>query len=99
MNTFPFVLTSIIPSRLLALRAILKAATSGSINEGLGIREIPEARVPPQILAIVRSGEPEGKLNNLLEANEGLLDSELASADPFQTWLDRYLTPPTQFTA
>jgi hypothetical protein len=30
------------------------------------------------------------------EANEGLLDRELASDDPIQAWLDRYLTPPTQ---
>jgi hypothetical protein len=29
-------------------------------------------------------------------ANEGLLDHELASADPINTWLDRYLTPPTE---
>jgi hypothetical protein len=30
------------------------------------------------------------------DANEGLLDRELASADPVQGWLDRYLTPPAQ---
>jgi hypothetical protein len=28
------------------------------------------------------------------EADEGLLDHELASADPIDAWLDRYLTPP-----
>jgi hypothetical protein len=28
------------------------------------------------------------------EANEGLLDHELASPDPIQAWLDRRLTPP-----
>ena len=27
------------------------------------------------------------------EANEGLLDRELASDDPIGAWLDRYLTP------
>ncbi|MDQ7251461.1 hypothetical protein [Dongia sedimenti] len=30
---------------------------------------------------------------DLAEADEGLLDHELASADPLQAWLDRYLTP------
>ena len=30
------------------------------------------------------------------EANEGLLDHELVSADPVQAWLDRYLTPPSK---
>jgi len=29
------------------------------------------------------------------EADEGLLDTDLASADPIRAWLDRYLTPPT----
>jgi hypothetical protein len=29
-------------------------------------------------------------------ADEGLLDRELASDDPIQAWLDRYLTPPTE---
>jgi hypothetical protein len=28
-----------------------------------------------------------------LEANEGLLDHELASEDPINAWLGRYLTP------
>jgi len=28
------------------------------------------------------------------QANEGLLDSELASADPIGAWLDRYLSRP-----
>jgi hypothetical protein len=34
--------------------------------------------------------------STIYEANEGLLDRELASDDPIQAWLDRYLTPPTQ---
>lgn len=29
----------------------------------------------------------------IYEANEGLLDHELASDDPIQAWLSRYLTP------
>jgi|UPI00047F3861 hypothetical protein len=29
------------------------------------------------------------------EANEGLLDRELASLDPVEAWLDRHLTPAT----
>ena len=32
--------------------------------------------------------------SSILEANEGLLDRELASDDPVGAWLDRYLTPP-----
>jgi hypothetical protein len=31
------------------------------------------------------------------KANEGLLDHELASADPIQAWLDRTLTPPADY--
>ena len=34
---------------------------------------------------------------SILEANEGLLDHELASADPIQAWLDRTLTPPADY--
>jgi hypothetical protein len=34
--------------------------------------------------------------STLGDANEGLLDRELASADPVQAWLDRYLTPPAK---
>jgi hypothetical protein len=34
--------------------------------------------------------------STIYEANEDLLDRELASDDPIQAWLDRYLTPPTQ---
>jgi hypothetical protein len=30
---------------------------------------------------------------HLAGSDEGLLDHELASADPLQAWLDRYLTP------
>ena len=33
---------------------------------------------------------------NALQAEEGLLDHDLASEDPLQSWLDRYLTPPSQ---
>jgi hypothetical protein len=31
-----------------------------------------------------------------VDASEGLMDHELASADPLQAWLDRYLTPPAK---
>jgi hypothetical protein len=34
--------------------------------------------------------------SSIIEANEGLLDRELASDDPVQAWLDRYLTPPAK---
>jgi hypothetical protein len=33
----------------------------------------------------------------IMEANEGLSDHELASADPIQAWLDRTLTPPADY--
>ena len=34
--------------------------------------------------------------DHLLEANEGLSDQDLTSDDPLQSWLDRYLTPPSK---
>ena len=37
---------------------------------------------------------PAAARSSLDEANEGLTDHELASGDPIDAWLDRYLTPP-----
>ncbi len=34
--------------------------------------------------------------HNMLDSDEGLLDHEIASEDPLQSWLDRYLTPPAK---
>jgi hypothetical protein len=34
--------------------------------------------------------------STISEANEGLLDHELAGDDPIQAWLDRYLAPPAK---
>jgi hypothetical protein len=47
----------------------------------------------PMITA--RDGEGAAVPGSIMEANEGLLDRELASADPIGAWLDRYLTPPS----
>lgn len=47
------------------------------------------------LMAAVAYGQPPATPpNSILEANEGLSDHELASADPIQAWLDRTLTPP-----
>ncbi len=72
------------------------AVLSASFND---LREAPLAAdrqaAPMRIFAALPSS-PAGPAaeNTVYEANEGLLDRELASEDPLQAWLDRYLTPP-----
>ncbi len=34
--------------------------------------------------------------DHAIEAQEGLLDRDLTSDDPLQSWIDRYLTPPAK---
>lgn len=54
----------------------------------------------PMRALIVRSAaavhRSAGAMNTIDAADEGLLNRELASADPLQAWLDRYLMPPVK---
>lgn len=59
-----------------------------------------DAQAKAALLVLERGADPRpGRVpadvapRDLAGADEGLLDHELASADPVQAWLDRYLTP------
>ncbi len=73
------------------------AVLSASFND---LREAPLAHDPKaepmRIFAALPSppANPAPERSTVYEANEGLLDRELASADPIEAWLERYLTPP-----
>jgi hypothetical protein len=54
-----------------------------------------QAAMQELMAAVARDRQSMPSPDSILEANEGLLDHELASADPIQAWLDRTLTPQT----
>ena len=63
----------------------MRAAPLAIERAGAPLRHLAEDAMPTRITR---------RLDMIQEANEGLLDRELASADPLQAYLDRYLTPP-----
>jgi hypothetical protein len=94
MNSFPILAAFTICVSL----AILWA----SFND---LREAPVAldlrtergAAAQKLLASVTPHRLPAQPDSMLEANEGLLDHELAGADPIQAWLDRTLTFPTDY--
>jgi len=76
------------PLALATAAAQERVATARKLRLAGALRSTPVSSVRPKPLW--RGQEP------LRGADEGLLDHELASADPIDAWLDRYLTPPAQ---
>jgi hypothetical protein len=91
MNTFPLLAAFTICVSFAVLSASfddLREAPVTLNRDALLMREITPLQPKPAGISWTPS--------TLAEANEGLLDRELASADPVQAWLDRYLTPPAK---
>ena len=96
MNVFPF-----IAAFTACVSIAILAASFDDLREAplaFDARTERDATVRQLVAAAAlrREATPGPMPTTINEANEGLLDRELASADPIQAWLDRYLTPPTQ---
>ncbi|GAB2179487.1 hypothetical protein [Dongia sp. agr-C8] len=92
MNIFPF---------LAAFTLCISVAILSASFDDLRERSLPldlaaghEAAKHDLMAAVARAQPPAPAPRPIMEANEGLLDHELASVDPIQAWLDRTLTPP-----
>jgi hypothetical protein len=83
MNAFPYLAVFTVCASFAVLRASFEDLREAPL--ALGVTTAHERTVP------ARRPRP-----TPAEADDGLLDQELASADPINAWLDRYLTPPTQ---
>jgi hypothetical protein len=87
MNAFPLLAAFTICVSIAVLSASFDDLREAPFTHDRGAgREL----FPPQPTPAGAAWTP----STLGEANEGLLDRELASADPVQAWLERYLTPP-----
>ena len=94
MNTFPIIAVLTVCMSFAILRATFDDLREAPLNLEAVTR--PEA-VPKLIPVAARRSESAPVPGSIWLANEGLLDRELASADPIGAWLDRYLTPPTDY--
>jgi hypothetical protein len=98
MNAFPYLAAFTI----CISAAILRASFDDLRAAPLALDAIPaEARAAVGRVRLTGALRPtlataRPAAGSIDEANEGLLDHELASEDPIGAWLDRYLTPPMQ---
>ena len=91
MNVFPLVAAFTICISF----AILVASFDDLREAPLNLEAVTRPETAHKLVPVSARSESAPRPNSILEANEGLLDRELASADPIRAWLDRYLTPPT----
>jgi hypothetical protein len=95
MNTFPILAAFTICVSLAILRASFNDLREAPVT--LDLRAEREA-VARKLRASPLPGRmPQARPAAGVEANEGLLDHELASADPIQAWLDRALALPADY--
>jgi len=94
MNSFPFLAAFTVCASFAILRATFDDLREVPQAQGLGAEHAAAAQ---RLLASVAPSPLPAKTVSIREANEGLLDHELAGADPIQAWLDRMLTPPADY--
>jgi len=97
MNAFPFLAVFTVLVSFAVLRASFDDLREAPIAVNAAAAQ--ERTVPSRKLRLIGTLRPtpasaRPKHIELAAADEGLLDHELASADPINAWLDRYLTPP-----
>jgi hypothetical protein len=100
MNAFPLLAAVTICVSFAVLYASFEDLREAPLNldrSTAPMREIAARRIMPS--GLLRKAALPPLPDHLLEANEGLLDQDLASDDPVQSWLDRYLTRPADFRA
>lgn len=78
--------------------AILSASFNDLREAPLSPDAVAGAAAARKLIPVAaRAGENAPAPSSIWQANEGLLDHELASADPIGAWLDRTLTPPSDY--
>ena len=94
MNSFPLVAAFTLCVSL----AILTASFHDLREAPLTLDTVADQEAERELIAMVaRNQAAPTQQHVFMEANEGLSDHELASADPIQAWLDRTLTPPADY--
>jgi hypothetical protein len=99
MNAFPILAALTIGISFAILCASFQDLRSGPLaldvsDETNPLRAEREALAQQFALASAPARPKPGTVpGTIYEANEGLLDHELASEDPINAWLSRYLTP------
>ena len=94
MNSFPLLAVFTLCVSLAILTASFHDLREAPLSSDTAIDQEAER----ELMAIVaRNQTSPTQPHAIMEANEGLSDHELASADPIQAWLDRTLTPPADY--
>jgi hypothetical protein len=94
MNSFPLLAAFTLCVSL----AILTASFHDLREAPLALDAAADQAAERELMAMVaRNRTSPTQQHAIMEANEGLSDHELASADPIQAWLDRTLTPPADY--
>ncbi len=94
MNSFPLLAVFTLCVSL----AILTASFHDLREAPLTLDTAADQEAERELIAMVARDQPSANQPlAIMEANEGLTDHELASADPIQAWLDRTLTPPADY--
>lgn len=92
MNAFPLLAALTLSVSFVVLQASFRELAEAPLTLDAGAKA--------ELLSLERGAKPmpgivpaAASRRDLAEADADLLDHELASADPLQAWLDRYLTP------
>jgi len=94
MNSFPLLAVFTLCVSL----AILTASFHDLREAPLTLETAADQAAERELIAMVARNQTSATQQpSIMEANEGLSDQELASADPIQAWLDRTLTPPADY--
>jgi hypothetical protein len=94
MNSFPLLAAFTLCVSL----AILTASFHDLREAPLTLDAAADQAAERALMAMVARNQTSATQRHaIMEANEGLSDHELASADPIQAWLDRTLTPPADY--
>ena len=91
MNSFPLLAVFTLCVSLAILTASFHDLREAPLSSDTAIDQEAEREL---IAIVARNQTSPTQPHAIMEANEGLSDHELASADPIQAWLDRTLTPP-----
>ena len=96
MNAFPFIAAFTACVSIAILTASFDDLREAPLSFDARTERDAMVRQLVAAAALRREPTPSPMPATIGEANEGLLNHELASADPVQAWLDRYLAPPAQ---
>jgi hypothetical protein len=94
MNSFPLLAAFTLCVSLAILTASFQDLREAPLTMDAAADQAAEREL---IAMVARNQTSATQRHSIMEANEGLSDHELASADPIQAWLDRTLTPPADY--